>query len=253
MTRQKLTVLIITYNEESNLQECLDSVKWADEILVVDSFSTDSTPAIAKAGNARVLQHEFVNDAVQKNWAIPQAAFPWILVVDADERVTPELQQEIQGLLTNAPQTDGYYIYRRNFFFHHELKYGGVNRDKLVRLFHRDHCRYENYQVHAGVLMQGTPGVLQGRLLHYSIRSYEQFFEKFLRYTTLAAKDLHAQKSKAGVINLLFRPIFCFIKMYIIQRGFLDGKAGFIYAAFSAFYIFTKYAKLWQLYDSDNR
>ncbi len=242
---RKVTAIVLTYNEEENIRDCMESVKWADEILVADSFSTDGTLEIVRSYGARILQNPYKNHAAQSNWAIPQAAHEWILFVDADERVTDELREEVQHLLVKGPERDGYFIYRRNFVFGKEIKHGGWDRDKTTRFFHRDRCRKENREVHADFKINGEPGYLKGKLLHYTYHNFDQYFEKFGRYTTWAANDLYKNGKKVSLINLFFRPAFGFMKRYILRLGFLDGALGLILAMLSAFATFTKYAKLW--------
>ena len=248
----KLTALILTYNEEETLDACLQSASWADETLVVDSFSTDRTLDIAQRFGARVLQHEFITHAKQKNWAIPQATHEWVLILDADERVTDELRNEIQHQLRTGPDHDLYIIYRRSFLFGREIKHCGWDRDKVIRFIHRDRCRYNNASVHEEIEVNGTPGVLQGKLLHYPYRSFDQFFVKFERYTTWAAQDLDQDGVKAGFINLFLRPWFRFFKTYVLRLGFLDGKAGLVLSGMLAFYVFVKYARLWHMHFTRN-
>src|ERR1700730_11734997 len=154
---QKLSVVIPCFNEEEMIGKCLESVKFASEILVVDSFSTDRTVEIARAGATRVLQHEYINSAMQKNWVIPQARNEWVLIVDSDEQVTPELAKEIQRLLEN-PQYEGYWIRRRNFFLGKEIKNGTWRNDKVLRLFRRGLARYQAKHVHAEIELQGRAG-----------------------------------------------------------------------------------------------
>jgi glycosyltransferase involved in cell wall biosynthesis len=242
----KVTVLCPCRNEEANLAACLDSVAWADEILVVDSGSTDGTLAIARRYTDRVLEHEYVNSATQKNWAIPQAAHGWVMVIDADERVTPELQAEIRALLAEEPPLDGYRIPRRNFFFGTRIHHCGWDADAPLRLFRRDLSRYEEKHVHADVVVEsGRVGRLAGELEHHTYRSFDQYLEKFGRYTTWSALDLKARGRRATAWSLTVRPVFRFFRQYVLRQGFRDGKAGFVLCVLAAFSVFMKYAKLW--------
>jgi glycosyltransferase involved in cell wall biosynthesis len=160
----KLTAIIPTGNEEHNIREVLESVTFADEIMVVDSFSTDNTVAIAKEYTNFILQRDYKYSASQKNWAIPQATHDWILLVDADERVTPELQKEIKHILKNPPQhITGYWIYRMNHFMGERVKYSGWQNDKVIRLFRKDHCKYEDKMVHAEIVTDGEVGFLKNK------------------------------------------------------------------------------------------
>ena len=203
---QKLTALVPTFNEEEMLPGCLESIEWADEIFVVDSFSTDSTVEIARSRGARVVQHEYVNSATQKNWAIPQATHPWVLVIDSDERATPELAAEIRSLMELGLDRDAYRIARRGFFFGREIRHCGWETDRVTRLFLRDKCRYLDREVHADIDTTGlSVGELAGRFEHHTTRSFEQYFEKFGRYTTWSAKDLAERGRRASFINLIGR------------------------------------------------
>ncbi len=243
---QKLTALIPTFNEEANLPDCLESVKWADEIFVVDSFSTDRTVEIAREYGARVEQHEYLNNAAQKNWAIPQCTHEWIVIVEADERMTPELEQEIFALFKQPMKHDAYFVYRRNFVFGREVRHGGWNRDKAVRLIHRN-CRYGERQLAAEVVLERPAGWLRGRMPHYPYREFDQFYTKFQRYTSWGAIELNKQGVRSNWVKIGLHPLYGFFKQYILRRGFLDGYIGLILAGQTASYTFTKYAKLWYI------
>lgn len=242
-----LTVLIPTFNEERNLPGCLESVRWADEILVVDSYSTDRTLEICRSYGVRVLKHPYENSAAQKNWAIPQAAHEWVLVVDADERVTPELRAEIETVVAN--ETDaapGYWIRRRNFFLGKEIGHCGWQRDRVLRLFRKSQGRYERRWVHAEVQLSAV-GRLHGALCHYSYRTLRDYLVKAERYASWGARDLYEAGRHTGPAGILGRALFKALKMYVLQRGFLDGAHGLILCGLGSFTAFLKYAKLWEL------
>jgi glycosyltransferase involved in cell wall biosynthesis len=243
---QKLTVLIPCKNERPNLRLCVESVRSvADEILVADSGSTDGTIAIARQLGCRVIEREYVCSADFKNWAIPQASHPWVLVVDADERVTPELASEILEVLSSSASQDGYRIAFRTFFLGHELKHGGWSTGTSLRLFRRE-CRYQNVWVHADVVVpSGRVGRFKHKFLHYTYWSMEQYFEKFNRYTSHGACDLSAKGRRPRLLWMILRPPLNFCKFYFVRGGFLDGVPGLLMATFSAYYGFVKYAKLW--------
>ena len=246
--RSKLTALLPTFNEEANIADCIASVAWADEVFVVDSFSVDATPRIAAGKGARLVQHEYVNSASQKNWSIPQAAHEWVLIVDSDERVTPELQREIVGILeadaAGRPVYDGYRIRRLNHFLGRRVRYCGWQNDTCLRLFRRDRGRYQDREVHADVMIDGTVGKLNHPLLHYTFTSFDQYMRKFNQYTTWAAGDRAARTRRVGCRHLLLRPLGRFFKQYILKRGFLDGRVGLMICSLAAFSVFMKYAKL---------
>jgi glycosyltransferase involved in cell wall biosynthesis len=245
--REPVTALVTTFNEQDNIQECLASVAWADEVLLVDSGSTDDTLKLAERFDPRVLEHEYVNAAAQKNWAIPQAKHDWILIVDADERVSPELRLEIERILLRGVEHPGYYIKRENYFFGRKIGHCGWQRDYQLRLFDRRKGRYEEKWVHANVKLDGQPGRIEQVLTHYTYRSWDEYFERFGRYTTWAARDLLERGKKPGIFNLFLRPLFRFYKQYVWHGGFLDGRTGLILCMLSAFSVFTRYAKLWQM------
>ncbi|MCE5228009.1 glycosyltransferase family 2 protein [bacterium] len=250
MARSTLTVLIPTFNEQANIRDCLASVAWADEIFVVDSFSTDQTPELAKAAGARVTQHEYVNSATQKNWALPQATHPWVLIVDADERVTPGLRDEILAILEadargDASVMDGYRIGRLNHFLGRRVRYCGWQNDNVLRLFRRDLGRYQDRQVHADVeIKTGRIGRLRAKFLHYTFATFDQYMRKFDRYTTWAAGDRGRRTKRVGVQHLALRPAGRFLKQYVLKRGFLDGRIGLVVCSLAAYSVFMKYAKL---------
>jgi glycosyltransferase involved in cell wall biosynthesis len=246
---QKLTAIIPTGNEEKNIDEVLQSVSFADEIMVVDSYSEDMTVEIAKKYTDIVIQHEYNNSAAQKNWAIPQATNEWILLVDADERVTPELKDEIKNLLSGTNETEhvAYWIYRDNYFMGEHLKHGGWNRDKVIRLFRKSKCRYEEKHVHAEIIADGTVGVLHSKLRHNTYPGFDEYVSKVNRYSWWQAKDYDKRVKKITCYHYFIKPGFRFFKHYIIQGGFRDGVPG-LTVSFLAFYaLFTRYIKLWIL------
>jgi glycosyltransferase involved in cell wall biosynthesis len=244
---QKLTALIPCRNEEHNIRECLESVKFADEILVVDSFSTDATLEIARRYTDRIVQHEYVNSAAQKNWAIPQASHPWVLIVDADERVTRGLRDEIARILAADGPLDGYWLQRRNVFLGREIRHSGWQGDRVLRLFRRNRGRYEDKHVHASLLLDGRAGACSNPLLHYSYRSLEDELVKIRRYGQWGAADALQAGKQPTARRLFWSPIFTFLYNYIVRGGFLDGRHGLVLCSFLAFGTFYKYAKLWEL------
>lgn len=253
MPRSKITALIPAGNEERNIIECLNSVAWADEVFVVDSFSKDRTPEMARAAGARVVQHEYVNSATQKNWAIPQCSHEWVLIVDCDERVTPELQREIIALLEadgrgDAKIKDGYRIGRLNHFMGRRVQYCGWQNDTCLRLFRRDRGRYQDRQVHADIIIEsGNIGRLKSKLIHYTFTSFAQYMRKFDQYTTWAAGDRAKRTKKVQWHHLTLRPAGRFLKQYILKLGVLDGQVGLVVCTLAAFSVFLKYAKLMEM------
>lgn len=245
--REPLSVLVPAKDEIANIRACLDSVRWADEVVVVDSGSTDGTLDVARAIADRVLEHEYVNSAAQKNWALPRLAHRWVLIVDADERVTPALRAEIEAVLADPARKDGYWIRRANHFLGRPIDGAGWQRDRVLRLFDRTKGAYEPLHVHAEVRIEGgNVGMLRERLLHDTYRSLDRYFEKFARYTKWSAADLRARGVRASGGRLLFRPWLRFLRMYVLEGGFRYGRHGIVLCMLAAFSVFTKYARRWE-------
>ncbi len=239
-----LSVIIPCFNEAHNMRAVLESVAWADEILVIDSFSTDETLAIAKEFNTTLLQREYINSANQKNWAIPQTTHDWILIVDADERVTPGLQQEIKELLQTVPSKVAYWIGRENYFMNKPVKYCGWQNDKVIRLFHKDKAKYEEKKVHAEMIADGPVGQLQQKLIHNTYKDISHFLAKMERYAHWSAEDYYPKTKKVTLYHLWGKPAFRFFKHYFLKLGFLDGRVGFIVSAIMAWGVFLRYVKI---------
>ena len=245
--RRPLSVIVPTYNEEGTIGDCLASVRFADEILVVDSFSTDATVRLAREAGARVLQHEYVYSARQKNWAIPQAAHEWVLLVDSDERVTPALRDEILALLESGPGHDGYWILRANHFLGRRMRRCGWGTDRVIRLFRRDVSRYQDREVHSEIDLPGPLPVLRHPLEHHSFRSFRQYWRKIQLYSEWGAAQLYKEGRRSGPLQILGRPVTRFIKMYVIRLGFLEGVHGLVLSLLGAFTVYLKYARLWEM------
>lgn len=243
---QKLTVIIPCFNEEINLPDALQSVEWADEIIVVDSFSTDSTVKIATNFGAKVLQHEFFNDTSQKNWTIPQAQHAWVMCMDADERVTPQLRDELLAFL-EAPDVKGLRLYRQNHFLGQPIRYCGWQDDSVLRVFPRDEGSYPDQLVHADARVDGPVRACKAKLLHFTFRSFDQYMKKFSQYTAWAAIDRDQKTGRFVALPMMTRPLWRFFKQYILRLGFLDGTAGLVICTMSAFSVFLKYARIWEL------
>ena len=244
--REPLSVLVPTRNEEPNVRACLESVRWADEVVVVDSGSADQTVPLARSIADRVLEHEYVNSAAQKNWALPQLTHRWVLIVDADERVTPTLRMEIERVLADPARADGYWIRRANHFLGRPIDSAGWQRDKVLRLFDRTKGAYEPLHVHAEVRIEGRVGMLNARLTHDTYADLDRYFEKFSRYTKWSAADLKERGVRASAARLLIRPWMRFFRMYVLEGGFREGRYGIVLCMLAAFSVFTKYARRWE-------
>jgi glycosyltransferase involved in cell wall biosynthesis len=242
-----LTVIVITHNEELNISDCLDSVKWADEIIVVDSNSSDNTTGLAKQYTTKVFTKEWKGYSEAKNFAIDQATNNWILSLDADERVTPELSKEINLILRN-PESEykAYEVGRRAYFLGKWIRHCGWYPGYVVRLFKRQEGRYNESRVHEKLQVNGNIGRLKNDLIHLTDRNLDHYFSKYNNYTSLAAQDLFENSRSFKITDIVFRPVLTFIKMYFLRFGFLDGIHGFVLSFLSASYVFTKYAKLWE-------
>ncbi|MCB2155535.1 glycosyltransferase family 2 protein [bacterium] len=249
MTRQKLSVLIPAGNEERHIADCIASSRFADEVVVVlDAASSDRTREIAEEKADRVLVHEYVNSAAQKNWAIPQMSHPWILVVDSDERVTPELRRDIERVLEADGPHDGYRIHRLNHFMGKEIHGCGWQRDDVLRLFRRDRGQYEEKHVHADIIFpDGKPssvGNLEGQFLHFTYEDFDKYLKKFVRYTEWAGEDRARKTPKVGWRHLALRPVWRFFRQFVLFKGYRDGKTGFVICMMAAFSVFLKYARV---------
>lgn len=244
--RLPVSVIVTTFNEEINIGECLQSVLWADEILLVDSFSTDRTIEIAKRYPVEILQREYFGSAAQKNWSMDRVAHDWVLIIDADERVPEPLAEEILTVLASAPGANGFYIRRENVFIDKVIRHSGWSTDKVVRLFRRDKGRYPNRRVHADLEIEGAVPTLRNAFVHYTFRSFDQYFRKFINYAEWGAAQAFRDGKRAGVLEIGFRPAWRFFRMYVLQLGVLDGLHGLVVCALQSFGVFLKYARLWE-------
>ena len=245
---QKLSVIIPTGNEIHNIEAVIDSVQFADEILVVDSLSTDGTYEKAQTLGVNVIRRAYEYSASQKNWAIPQAKHQWILLVDADERVTPELQTEIINILKNPPENVvAYWIGRNNHFMGEHVKYSGWRNDSVIRLFKRDFCKYEDKHVHAEIIADGGIGRLKQKFFHNTYITFDKYIEKMNRYAWWQAKDYDKKTGRLTPYHFVIKPFWGFFKHYIIQSGFRDGVVGLTIGYIQGYVIFMRYVKLWLL------
>ena len=242
-----IAVVTITKNEEANIQDCLASVNWATERIVVDADSTDRTAELARACGAKVFVRPWPGFGRQKNFGMAQASSDWILILDADERVTEELRGEMQTCIERwrpgAPVA--YRIPRRNFFYGAWVRGSGVYPDYQVRLFRRGIAQYNDVAVHENLIVNGEIGTLAGHLDHYTERRIQDHFKKFGLYTTLAAQEKAKRVQTVRWTDLVFRPLVVWVKTYVLKQGCRDGVRGLIVCVFASMYTFVKYAKLW--------
>ena len=242
--RNRLSVAVIALNEEERLRACLESVAWADEIVVVDAGSSDKTAEIAREFTDRVLFHPWEGYAAQKNYALAQSRHPWLLSLDADELVSPALRAEIEEVLERDGPADGYQIPRQNIFLGRAVRHGTLYPDYQLRLFRRGLGAFVPTSVHESVRVEGRTARLAAPLIHESYRSLDEFVTRANRYSTLAARELGAQGRGGGWTDLLLRPAWRFFSMYILHRGFLDGWRGLLLAILYAYYVFLRAAKV---------
>ena len=240
----KITAIIPTLNEEVHIEDSIKSVDFADEIIVIDSFSQDSTVEIAEKYNVKIIQRIFDDFSSQKNFAIDLAKNDWIYILDADERVTPELKKEIISLLQKPMEKDAYWISRQSFFMGKKIRFSGWQDDAVIRLIHKK-CRYNSVQVHEEIMTKNINiGRLKNKLEHYTYKNLDHFLAKIQRYSDWSAQDHFNKTPKVTFYHLYFKPFFRFIKHYIIQLGFLDGKVGFIISTIMAWGVFLRYVKI---------
>lgn len=254
MARIPITALVHTLNEADQIVDCLRSVEWADEIYLLDSFSTDPTVEIVRRNfpRARLEQRKSLGSAAQKNYGMDQATHDWVLVVDADERVPSELRGEIEALLQSEPPLWAYSIGRRNFVLGKEVHYSGLQRDRVTRLFHRKHARYPNRRVHADLEVDGATGQLRERMIHFYVRSFDHMVAKMTRYGVWGAAQMHLQGKQTSAAGILGHALARFFRDYFINLGILDGARGLIIVGLHTYYAFWKYAKLWEFNELRN-
>lgn len=241
----KIAVIILTFNEEKNIADAIRSAAFADEVLLIDSGSTDETLAIARALGARVVQHPMKGFADQRNFALRETAADWVFYLDADERLTPAAGEAIHRL-AEAPERVAYEICRHNIVFGQPMHYGAHRPDWSLRLFPRDAVTWEGV-VHERAVVSVPIRRMPGEILHYTYDTWSTYLTKFNRYTTLAAEKLFAGGRRASVTTLLLHPPFTFFKMYVLKLGFLDGFLGFAMSVMAALSVFMKYLKLAEL------
>ena len=246
-----LSVIVITRNEERNIVACLESVTWADDIIIVDAQSGDATATLARQFTQKIFVEPWKSFSEAKKFAVTKSRHDWVLWLDADERVTPTLAAEIQSLLESSPTQAAYSVARRAYFLGRWIKHSGWYPGRVPRLFRKDRAAFSPAAVHEGLIVQGAVGELRNDLLHFTDPNLYHYLAKLNRYTTLASKESFDAGKRFRQIDLLVRPPWIFVKMYILRFGFLDGVPGFLLALLSSAYVFTKYAKLWEAWRSE--
>ncbi|MAT89113.1 MAG: glycosyl transferase family 2 [Flavobacteriaceae bacterium] len=247
-TRPLISALAITKNEAQVLEGFLKQLDFANEIIIVDSFSTDGTQNIVRNHpNAQLIERPFKNFSDQKNFAIEQATHPWIVFFDPDEEITPALKEEILAKVSQ-PEAVAYRVKRALYFMGKRLRYSGFQNDYVIRLFRKDKCRYDGSLVHETIKAQGKVATFSEILPHHTYRGFDQYTSKLHQYSKLKAMMMFQKHKKARWIHFIVRPWYRFWHQYIIRLGILDGKEGFVLAYLNAFTVFKRYIHLWLLY-----
>jgi glycosyltransferase involved in cell wall biosynthesis len=243
----KLSVTVIAKDEAADLGDALQSVAWADEIVVVDSESTDDTVAIARRYTNRVTTREWPGYVAQKNYAASLASHDWILSIDADERVPPDLAAEIKQALAEAPRHGAFRMPRVTWHLGRWIRTTDWYPDDQIRLYDRRHAQWTGRYVHESLVVQGTVGRLRGELRHYAYRDIADHLETINRYTTYAARQMYESGRRTGLLQVAGHPPLAFARNYLLRGGIRDGVPGFVISAMNAYYVFLKFAKLWEL------
>lgn len=247
-----ISALAITYNEESNIESYIESLSFADEIIIVDSFSTDQTVDLAKKYQVKIVQREFDNFSNQKNYAISLAKHDWIVFFDLDEKISEPLVKEIVSIINSENPLKAYMVKRKFIFMGKRLKYSGFQTDEVVRLFNKNYCKYNGNSVHETIVTSEKIGVLKNTSDHYTYKDFDSYNQKLSQYSKLQAEALYKKNVRPNLYYFLFRPWYRFMHQYFLRLGILDGKEGFILAYINAFSVFKRYIQLWLMYRKIN-
>jgi glycosyltransferase involved in cell wall biosynthesis len=243
--KPKISALLISYNEEKFIREFIISMDFVDELIIVDSFSTDKTIDIIKEfSHIKLFQRKFDDFSSQKNFTIEKATNDWIIFFDADERMTPPLKNEILETVSKNAKEVAYWVYRTNIYMNKEVKYSGWQNDKVIRLFKKEFCRYDGKLVHEEIEAKGKVGALKNKLKHHSYKGFDNIIQKRNIYAQFQAQELYMKGFKPNIFHFLIKPIFRFFKHFVIKLGFLDGFRGFIISFVYAYTVFIRYVKL---------
>jgi glycosyltransferase involved in cell wall biosynthesis len=243
----RISALVTTFNEERNIAECIESVLWCDEVLVVDSFSTDRTPEIARGyDKVRFIQRTYHGSASQKNWAIDNTRNEWILIFDADERCTDPLRHEILELFRGGdPDHDTFTINRRCFFLGKPIRFSGWQHDRVVRLIRRGAGRYPNRRVHADMVTRGESPVLVNPMLHHMVDDFVEYTSRIQRYSWWGASQAWREGKRSGAAEVLGRSVWRFLRTYLLQGGIFDGMRGLVFCMVQAYGTYLKWSYVW--------
>jgi glycosyltransferase involved in cell wall biosynthesis len=244
--RPRISAIVTTFNEEAHIAGCIESLLWCDEILIVDSFSADRTPEIARGfDRVRFVQRTYFGSASQKNWAMDQVTNEWILIFDADERCTPALQREIEELLASGPRHEGYTIKRRVHFLGRVIRFSGWQHDRVVRLIRNGSARYPNRRVHADMITRGPAPVLRNPMEHYMSDSLDEYVRRIEKYSFWGAAQNWKEGRRAGFVQVFGRSIWRFFRTFIFQLGILDGMHGLVFCMLQSYGTYLKWSLLW--------
>jgi glycosyltransferase involved in cell wall biosynthesis len=249
----RLSAVVITKNEEDNIRRCLESIRFADEIIIIDSGSIDKTIEIAESFNARVYSPEWQGFGNAKRAGVDKSDGDWILSIDADEEVTETLAAEIQAVIGKSNGASGYYVKRKTKFLGRWILHCGWYPDYVLRLFQKSSGTFDNAIVHEKVVTNGPVAYLKGELLHYSYPNLEHYLIKFNRYTTMGAEEAFLKGRRAGLMDIVIKPAASFVKHYLLKQGYRDGVEGFVLSSLSSMSVMVKYAKLRQLWKEQNK
>ena len=250
----EISAVIITFNEEKRLEPALKSLAGvASEIIVVDSFSSDGTVKLAKKYTKEVFQRKWTNFADQKNFSNNKASFPWILSLDADERLSPELREEILQIKDGEPDCSAFSMPRQAFYLGKWIRHSGWYPDRKIRLFQKDKARWEGEYIHEKLVVEGKVQKLRGKIHHFTYRNISDHLDRIDKFSELGAQKLYTQKKKCRFYHLAFLPVFRFAKSFFLKAGFLDGYAGFIISVLHGYAIFVRYAKLREIWKKGER
>lgn len=245
--RSGVSACLIVYNEERMIAHCLESLWWADEVVIVDAFSTDCTVEIARCYTDRIFQHPWTGHVAQKNIALSYAQQEWVFAIDADEVVSERLRDSIQTVVRDPKALEGYFVPRRVFYLGRWVNHCGWYPDYKLRLFQRGHAQWGGVDPHDRILLDGKAGRLQGDLYHYPYRDVSHHLEKIDRYSSIAAGEMVKRGKRFRWWQVVVHPLAHFVKMYFLKRGFLDGGVGFMVCLLGAISVSMKYIKLWEL------
>ena len=243
----RLTALVTTFNEEHNIVDCLSSLLWCDDILVVDSYSTDKTPELVQGfERVRFLQHTYYGAGAQKNWALNHVDTEWVVVFDADERCTPQLRQEIEELLASEPPHDAYTINRTVYFLGEPLRFSGWQHDRVTRLFRYGTAYYQNRRVHSLLQTSGEAPILKAPMLHNMVdTSFYVYAQRMAKYGWWGAAQCWRESKRSSLTKIVTRTLWRFLRTYLLQLGVLDGRRGLVFCLLQSYATFMKWATLW--------